>query len=289
MNENEMMQGDEISLFDLWQKLRDGWKAVAWGLVLGIAGAVAGIVLNPPRYDVTGVLQIGNVAGVALEAPEIAVQRIRQPAFLIAVAEAEAADSLWSQRLRANSSGDRSITPSVVKGTPLLSIVATGETSDQAAKRVNLTVERLRGSHEEIGNPLIRKIRAEMEVTREKLKTAELEFAELAKVGTGGTGGNLLRDAQFAPVALVTSLRVQKQAEIFGLRQQLIAGENSLLPPATEPTRLLEPVVASEKPVSPKKSLMLALGAIGGLLAGVLWVFMSDAWRRTTTQRKAAS
>ena len=28
MNENEMMQDDEISLFDLWEKLRDGWRYV---------------------------------------------------------------------------------------------------------------------------------------------------------------------------------------------------------------------------------------------------------------------
>lgn len=285
MNENEMMQDDEISLFDLWERLRDGWKVIAGGLVLGIAGAVAGIVVIPPKYEATAILQIGKVAGVSIEAPEIVVQRIRQPAFLVAVAEA-AADTPWSQRLHANPSGDNTVTPSVVKGTPLLSIVATGETLDQAAKRINLTVERLRGSHEEIGNPLIRKINGDMAVTREKLKAAELEFAELSK---GSTGGTTLRDAQFAPVALVTSLRVQKQADIFGLRQQLIAAENSLLPPATEPTRPLEMVFAPEIPVSPKKSLLLALGSIGGLLAGVLWVFMSDAWRRTTTQRKAAS
>jgi hypothetical protein len=287
MNENEMTQDDEISLFDLWEKLRDGWKAVAGGLVLGIAGAFAGIVLIPPRYEATAVLQIGKVAGGALEAPEVAVQRIRQPAFLVAVAEA-AADAPWAQRLQANPSGDKTVTPSVVKGTPLLSIVATGETADQAAKRLSLTVERLRHSHEEIGNPLVSKIKLDMEVSREKLKVAELELAELSKPatgGTGGTGGAVLRDAQFAPVALVTSLRVQKQADIFGLRQQLIAAENSLLPPATEPTRPLERIFASEKPVSPKKSLLLALGSIGGLLAGMLWVFMSDAWRRARASR----
>lgn len=31
MNENEMAQDDEISLFDLWEKLREGWHYVVGG------------------------------------------------------------------------------------------------------------------------------------------------------------------------------------------------------------------------------------------------------------------
>lgn len=37
----------------------------------------------------------------------------------------------------------------------------------------------------------------------------------------------------------------------------------------------------------PKLSMPLALGFIGGLLAGVLWVFVGDAWRRARAPREA--
>ena len=61
MNENEMMQDDEISLFDLWEKLREGWLAVVGGAVLGIAGAVLAIFLIPPKYEAVAVVQVGQV------------------------------------------------------------------------------------------------------------------------------------------------------------------------------------------------------------------------------------
>jgi uncharacterized protein involved in exopolysaccharide biosynthesis len=57
------------------------------------------------------------------------------------------------------------------------------------------------------------------------------------------------------------------------------------MPPATQPAKALEAVYVADKPVSPKKTLLLALGLIGGLLAGVVSVFFVDAWRRARTQR----
>ena len=49
MNENEMVRDDEISLFDLWEKLREGWLVVVGGTVLGIVGAVLAIFLIRDR------------------------------------------------------------------------------------------------------------------------------------------------------------------------------------------------------------------------------------------------
>ena len=60
MNENEMVQDDEISLFDLWERLRAGWRYVAGGTAIGLLGrwpesafprifeAPAGWCKNPP-------------------------------------------------------------------------------------------------------------------------------------------------------------------------------------------------------------------------------------------------
>lgn len=42
MNENEMMQDDEISLFDLFEKFRDGWLAVVEKELLELSNTPAG-------------------------------------------------------------------------------------------------------------------------------------------------------------------------------------------------------------------------------------------------------
>ena len=50
----------------------------------------------------------------------------------------------------------------------------------------------------------------------------------------------------------------------------IMALETALSAPATQPAKAIEDVFVSDKPVSPKKALLLALGLIGGLLAGVV-------------------
>lgn len=112
---------------------------------------------------------------------------------------------------------------------------------------------------------------------KEKLVVVERELKEL---GSFAKGGSSVKDTQFAPVSLLTSMRVQKQSEVFGLQQQLAAMELSLLPPATVSTSALEVPFVAKKPVSPKKGLLIVLGAIGGLLLGVIWIFAASSWRR---------
>ena len=85
---------------------------------------------------------------------------------------------------------------------------------------------------------------------------------------------------------LEKALKAQKDAETFSLRQSVFALENSLLPPATQETKLLEAIFAPEKPVSPKKGMILVLGFLGGLLMGIMWAFVSDAWRLAAERRR---
>jgi capsular polysaccharide biosynthesis protein len=285
MNENDMMQGEEISLFDLWEKLRDGWKAIAAGLVLGAAGAVLAIFLIPPKYESVATFQIGKVAGSPLESPETVVARVSTPAFRLEVAQ-KTGDEKLVEQLTFNASGVTAISASVVKGAPLLSLTASGSTPDAARKLSATVVGILQQRHEELGRALKEKIAREIEINKEKLLVVEKELQELSKTAASSAG---VKDAQFAPVSLLTSLRVQKQAEVFGLRQQLTALELSIIAPATQPTQVLELPYVPNRPASPRKGLLLALGTIGGLLAGVLWVFMADAWRRAKTQRSSST
>ena len=116
---------------------------------------------------------------------------------------------------------------------------------------------------------MLDKMQSGLGIAREKLASAERELEGLTKMSAGAGAG--VKDDRFTQLSLIASLRVQKEAEIFGQRQNILAYETALLPPATQPAKPLEPVYAGSKPVSPKKTLLLALGGIGGLLVGVLW------------------
>ena len=64
MNENEVLQEDEISLFDLWETLQNAWKTVVGVTALGIAGALGAIFIISPKYEAVAVVQVGQVGQV---------------------------------------------------------------------------------------------------------------------------------------------------------------------------------------------------------------------------------
>ncbi|MBN8498388.1 hypothetical protein [Accumulibacter sp.] len=81
-----------------------------------------------------------------------------------------------------------------------------------------------------------------------------------------------IKDDRFTQLSLLTSLRLQKESEFFNQGPIVSMLEAALNPPATQSSEAIEPVFVSDKPVSPTKGLLLALGLIGGLFAGVVSV-----------------
>lgn len=295
MNENEMMQDDEISLFDLWEKLREGWKSVVGGTALGIAGAGLAIFLIPPKYEAVAVIQIGLIGSpgkeiqgansVAVEPPSQAVERMKTPAFQRKAA-AMADDQAWQENLStAGSAGTDDLRPQVIKGTiaqgqtPLLELRAIGRTPETAKRKAEVSIAQLASVHAEMAAPPLAKMKAELSVLKGKLAIAESESARLNKIvlATGGL------EERLTPMSLMGSVRSSKEIE---LRQTVLGLETALGVPATQPTKVMEEIFVPTKAISPKKSLLLAIGLIGGLLAGVLWVFGSDAWRRARAARE---
>ena len=271
-----MVQDDEISLLDLWATLRDGWLVVLGGLVLGVAFAVLAIFLISPKYESVASIQIGKVSGNTIEPLETVIARISSPSFRLEVAKKNGDEKLF-ERLSDSATGVSVISVSLIKGSQLLSLIVSGETIDSAIKLNEVVLDTLRMRHDAIGRPMISKMERDILMLKEKLVVVERELKEL---GSFAKGGSSVKDTQFAPVSLLTSMRVQKQSEVFGLQQQLAAMELSLLPPATVSTSALEVPFVAKKPVSPKKGLLIVLGAIGGLLLGVIWIFAASSWRR---------
>lgn len=85
---------------------------------------------------------------------------------------------------------------------------------------------------------------------------------------------------------MMTLLRIDKDVEAFEQRQMIMALETALGVPATQSAHTIEGIFVSEKPVSPKKALLLAIGSVGGLFIGICWVFVSDSWRRARASRE---
>ena len=303
MNENGLMQ-DEISLFDLWEKLRDGWKAVVSGLALGIAIALAGIVLIPPKYEAVALIQVGQVGQVGLvgqvsqvgqtkvsgqvvESPAQAIERMKTPAFQRRVAET-LNDQEWLDALARSATGTvKAFSLQVIKATvgqdqvPLIELRAEGNGPEAAGRKAEVVVAELAKAHDELAQPALVRLRADLAVSREKLAGAERDLTVLTKLAEVAQ----VKDDRFTQLALMTSLRIDKESETFAQRQMIMALGTALEAPATQSAHTIEGIFVPERPVWPKKALLFALGSIGGLFMGVLWVFVKDSWRRVRSAR----
>lgn len=285
MNNNEMMQAeDEISLFDLWEKLREGRRFVFGGACLGVLVAGLLTVVIAPKYEATSTLQIATIAGKEIEPATTTLERFKSSPFV-----QEAAKQAGIERLAERISlGDVVIgdyaRAQLVKGTSLLELKTFGDTPESSKKLNDVLVQQLEQRHEFLGAALKENLVSDIALTKEKLKTVEQELVELSRVSYV----NNPKDAQFSPVSLLMSQKIQKQSEMFGLRQQLTNLELMQLPPATQKTQAIESPFVPAKPVSPKKALLLVLGLIGGLLLGILTLFVRDGWLRAKQARAPA-
>jgi len=305
MNENEMVQDDEISLFDLWERLRAGWRYVAGGTAIGLLGAGLALALISPKYEAVAVVQVGQtgqvgqVAQVGLvgqvttlpvEPTQLSVERMKTPTFQMAVAKGAGIDDWIDALRRSATAGSDYLSLQVSKATvgqnaaPLMELRAKADSIENARKIAEVAIQELGKRQAEIAKPSIDRMQADLAIAKEKRQRAEEDLGSLSKlVAAAG-----IKDDRFTQLSLMNSLRLQKESELFFQRQLVGALEGALGPPATQPAKAIEPVFVSEKPVSPKKALVLALGSVGGLLAGVVSVFFVDAWRRAKRERRTA-
>lgn len=282
MNENESMQEDVISLFNLWLTLRKGWRWVVGGALLGTLGAITLLAMTPPVYMASALLQSGKVAGTVVEEPATVVERLRSPAFLLELAR-DVGETTWVEQIEAGS-GLQVLLAQLQKASPtMVSVTVRAGSPDQAQRIVADAMSKLINRQDELSKQILGKIRFDLSVAKEKLNKAENDLAMLSKTLNGAA----VRDERFTQLSLLTSIKLQKESDIFALRQTVFALEASILPPATQPARILEAIFVSSLPVSPKKRLFLALGLVGGLLAGVASVFISNAWKELQERRLA--
>lgn len=301
MNENERVQEDEISLFDLWDKLRDGWQYVVGGTVLGVVGAGLAIAMIPPKFEAVAVVQIAQVGQIAyaqlgqmMQVPSLTVEpatqvveRMKTPAFQMVVAQSLGNQAWIDDLQRSTNATAKYISPQLIKATSpqgassLIEVKANSASPEDAKKIADASVIELATRHSELAKPLLEKMRSDLTISKEKLASVEKELEGVNKLIASAS----IKDDRFTQLSLMTGLRVQKESELFGQRQAIVALETALSSPATQPTKAIEAVFVTDKPVSPKKALLLALGLIGGLMAGVVSVFFVDAWRRARESR----
>ncbi|WP_291993468.1 Wzz/FepE/Etk N-terminal domain-containing protein [Candidatus Accumulibacter sp. ACC003] len=295
MSANELTQEREINLFDLWQKLRAGWRLVAGGAALGLLFAGLAMVLIAPKYEALALVQVGLVGEVTQFGPPgvlssrpaepvpQAIERMKTPAFQLRVARSLNRQDWIDALQRSAGAGNEFLTLQLSRDTataageiPLIELRARSGSPESAREISDAAVFELAERQAEIVRPAIERLKSDLAIAKGRQQQAEQDLAALSKLIPTAA----VKDDQFTQLALMTTTRLVKQAEIFSQRQNIVLFETALSAPATQPAQAIESVFVAEKPVAPKRGSLLALGFFGGLLAGIVVAFIVDARRR---------
>lgn len=295
MNEKEKLRHESASPF-----IFAGWllKALPWGAAgaaIGLLLAWGSISVVPAKYEALVLIAVGQVGqasqvvgqanqvvGQPIEPVAQAVERVKSPAFQSRVAEA-IGDGEWVGRLKGDSAGGaRELSVKVVRSSPVIELKVRAESPGHAGKIAAAVVDELKQIHADLAKPALVRLQSELAKSKERLVAAEKERDDIVKLITA-TGIQGDRSVQ---LALATTLRVLKD-EISSIRETVAALEERLSEPATQSTKTIEPVFLSNMPVSPKKRLLLTLGLIGGLFAGLIAAVVRGGCIRGRLQHEA--
>jgi hypothetical protein len=159
---------------------------------------------------------------------------------------------------------------------PLIELRASADSPGQAERFARSSVDTLSETHAEIAKPLIGRLQEALAESEGKLANAEREAQGAEKMRNALS----LKGEPLIGLALSIARDQRAEASVAAQRLVTLSIKGALDAPASQPTKVIEEIFVSGVPVSPKKNLLIALGMIGGLLAGMVAVFGMDAWRR---------
>jgi LPS O-antigen subunit length determinant protein (WzzB/FepE family) len=283
--DTERFERDGISLQDLQRVLSDQRKWLFGIPIVCMFLAAVGVMIAKPKWEATAVIQIGQIgqsgAGQGLqliEPPARAIERMKMKSF---------EDGVLASLKIPLTIGDpiaqlfrTSLSLKALGTTDLIQVRVRGYSPEQAASWGRAVVDQISAAHEKLTQPTVERLNKQLAELKKQMQMIENERVNLAKIVsiTAAKSGV----SNFSENLLFSNLLVQKNAELRDFEMRLLAVNEQLTSIRAYPTSLVDRVYVPEQPASPKKSLMIMLAAIVGLILGVIVAFLRNYWQAGT-------
>ena len=264
---------DEISLLEIWQVLVRYKKWVLGIPVLALVAAVAVSTLMPPVWEAILVGQVGQVGQQLIEPVARVVERIKQMPF-----QGEVLTSMGIRNDEANPRGKLyrdSIKVKMLPNTDLIEIKVRGYSREEAKSNAEATLDRLAKIHEQLAKPSVQRLTQQMERVKQQINELQEERESIKNTQPNKSKAD--SGSRFMESIIQTNLLVQVGGELRNLEQLRLTYEEQLSPLRTYPTSRIDSTYVSERPVAPKKGLIVVSSGALGLMAGMLAAFILNA------------
>lgn len=276
-------EDEGLNLWDLLDVIKSGWRWLVSGAALGLVGAVGFVLVVPAQYEATAIIQPATVGlasttttttttkGAEVESTAQTLERLKTPTFY-SDAQLQACDV--KAQANARRALATAIKPTLVKGNSLIQISYRAESPAVAEACVAGVVAQLAKVQAALAEPIIKTLDEQRKLTKQQLDESERFQSQIEKRAMSMDPS----DAKFSQSMLMLNAALSKREEISKLRKQYTEQSMQLSEPITQPTKLFEPIEASDKAMFPKKGLTAVGGLVGGLVLGGLVLFVRRSW-----------
>ncbi|AWW44046.1 Wzz/FepE/Etk N-terminal domain-containing protein [Polynucleobacter paneuropaeus] len=301
-NQNQRSQDSqidcEISLLDILRFLKSAYKTILVFGALGLAIAIAYLVITPNRFEAVAQIQMAqtsgannnninninnnnnlnninnnnnlNSLGINVEEPALLIARLSSPSSFSAGAIAACGQQAQSNSALA---AVQTIKLTPIKGiSNVVELKTVGPTSEAASICAQAIFELIKTSQAQIQAPYLEEAQTRLVEDKSRLDQAKALVAKADKSGA----------VMGAAAYLSTRDEIKLLSDQMALLQDVILFSQSHV------TRLVSPIYASDNPVAPKKRIALLVGLSGGLLMGLLIALGRQIWAKLKSQNNEA-
>ena len=274
----------EISLFEIYAILarRRSW-VVSIALVFVVA-ALSYVFMVSPEWEATAAIQVGQIGGTGVvdrvveriaglvEPPARAVERMKRGTFENAVlsnlgvplSDNDPEAALFRKSFKLKS----------LPNTDLIQIDLRAHSIDEAKRRMAAVVETLSKIHGQIAEPSISRLKSLSAQVAGDMERVRKEREKVLK--TLETNSKLGAADSFAQNVLLASVLQTQDSELRILEERKLALDENLSTAKTYPTSVIDATYVSDQPVFPKKTLIVLLSGVIGLILGILAAFVVE-------------
>lgn len=277
VSEQTYVADDEISLLDIYNFLKEGWKTLC---ATTVAGAVLGIgtaFVLPEKYLATAAIEPARVLGNHVESINVLAEKMRSPTYYSSNTFNVCG---LSDKLNPAQIVTTELKPNVARQSAYVSISYKADSPQSASACLAAVLEDVNRNQNEIAAPQIELANARIRKEEEKLKLAE-DF--VAAVADKRTSFNF-SDSQFSASSLLIATLQSKQNEITELKNSIQSAKLALTEPQTKAASFATPVYAPPIKAEPKRSRIAVISVLAGAFVGLLFLFVRRAVKHIKEQ-----
>ena len=274
--QNETLADDEISLIDIYEFLVEGWKTIVAVAVVGTSIGVITSLTLPEQFEAKASIESARLTGGEVVSNAVLAEKMRSPTYYDSKTRAVCIGEDREGTLEALA---KSLNPNVAKNSNFVSVSYRAESREDAIRCLEQVLDVVIESQRNLVSARLSSVLSSLE----NLKKKADELRKTIKQLESDRGAQFkFKNIEYSAAALITVTLQSKVQELLATESAIVEIETQLKPPNTADAKFVTPIFASEQRVSPRRSLIVILSAMGSLFLGVLLLIL----RKVTTSIK---